>query len=469
MSPGDIALLTQSDSLAFKATFELPPPALSRLYWRGLVLSEFDGKTWTQDPLLRRTVWRHRQKLPGWVDSIEYGGNSLRYDIILEPTQQNWLFSLAMPELPEDRDLVILHDYRIASRLKVRQRLRYEVNSHLDYTLERELDDFWRYRFTRLPDTSNPRTRTLAESMYAQSGSVGEYINNVLRMYNLEEFVYTLRPPLLGENGIDEFIHDSRRGFCEHYAGSFVFMLRAVGIPARIVVGYQGGEYNPRGNYVSVRQFDAHAWTEVWLEGSGWVRFDPTSAVAPDRIELGLEAAVEEENTFLANSPLSIFRYRQLLWLTELRLQIDAIGHYWDTWVVGYTPETQMSLLRKYLGDVSRQRIGMIMITVFFSLLAVVGLFILMKRSKAVLRPVDEEYLRFCQIMEKRGYGRRFGEGPLDYARRIRREIPEYSQEVDAITSTYVQMNYIETEPQDYMVLKKAIRLFRFRTLLANR
>jgi len=305
--------------------------------------------------------------------------------------------------------------------------------------------------------------------MYAQSGSVGEYINNVLRMYNLEEFVYTLRPPLLGENGIDEFIHDSRRGFCEHYAGSFVFMLRAVGIPARIVVGYQGGEYNPRGNYVSVRQFDAHAWTEVWLEGSGWVRFDPTSAVAPDRIELGLEAAVEEENTFLANSPLSIFRYRQLLWLTELRLQIDAIGHYWDTWVVGYTPETQMSLLRKYLGDVSRQRIGMIMITVFFSLLAVVGLFILMKRSKAVLRPVDEEYLRFCQIMEKRGYGRRFGEGPLDYARRIRREIPEYSQEVDAITSTYVQMNYIETEPQDYMVLKKAIRLFRFRTLLANR
>ena len=468
MSFGDIALLTRSDRLAFKATFEEKPPPFSRLYWRGLVLSEFDGKTWSQDPLLSRSVWRHRQLVPGWVDGIEYLGNEQHYNIILEPTQQNWLFSLAIPELPEDRDLVILHDHRLATRLKVRQRLRYEINSHLNYVLDRELDDFWRYRYTRIPDGSNPQSQDLAKDILVGSVSIQDYINNVLRMYNIEEFVYTLKPPMLDEQPIDEFLLETRRGFCEHYAGSFVFMMRAAGIPARVVVGYQGGEYNPRGNYVSVRQFDAHAWTEVWLENRGWVRFDPTSAVAPERVEFGLEAAIDEADIFLEDSPLSIFRYRQLLWLTELRLQIDAVGHYWDTWVVGYTPETQMSVLNEYLDVVDRKRLGMIMLTAFFSLLTIIGAIILAKRSRAVLPPVDAEYLKFCRFMERQGYPRKIGEGPWDYAVRVGSERPDLKAEVDTITAMYVQMNYIDTAISDAEILRKAVRGLRFRTLTAN-
>ncbi|HIG40503.1 MAG: DUF3488 and transglutaminase-like domain-containing protein [bacterium] len=469
MTPGDISLLTQSDGLAFKATFESTPPLFSRLYWRGIVLSEFDGQTWSREAQLTQNSWRTGATVPGWVSDIEYQGDEQRYEIVLEPTQQKWLFSLAVPTLVDHPSLEILHDYRIASRSVVRQRLRYKVKSHLRYVVERELSDFSRYRNTRIPKYSNPRSQVLVKQMFKKSGSIPGFINNVLRMYNLEEFVYTLRPTLLGDDSVDGFLFESRRGFCEHFAGSFTFMMRAAGIPARVVLGYQGGEYNPRGNYVSVRQFDAHAWAEVWLEDGGWVRIDPTAAVAPERIERGLEAAVELEDTFLEDTPLSIFKYRQLLWLTDLRLRLDAVGHYWDTWVVGYTPETQMGVLEKFFGDLDRKRLGMIMLTVFFSILGIIGVVMLAKKSSTVLAPIDDEYLEFCRLMEKWGIGRRTGEGPLDYAQRIGMEKPELRQQINNVTSAYVEKNYIHPDTASVHDLKKAVRALRFRTLTATR
>ncbi len=469
MSPGDFVSLAQSDELVFKATFDAEPPSFSQLYWRGLVLTEFDGRTWTQnEPLLRRSVWRYRQAEPGWVNDIEYLGATQSYDIILQPSQQNWMFSLAMPELSTDRDFVILRDFRMASIKPIRQKLRYKLTSHLDYRIDRQLNDFWTYRYTRLPEDGNPQSRQLARQMQAAATDNGDYINDVLRMFNQQGFVYTLKPPGLGANSIDDFLLRTRRGFCEHYAGAFTFMMRAAGIPARVVVGYQGGEYNPNGNFVSVRQFDAHAWTEVWLADRGWVRVDPTSAVAPDRVERGLEAAVEQEETFLADSPLSLFHFRQLLWLTELRLQIDAIGHYWDTWVVGYTPEMQMGLLSRYFDDLDKKRLGTIMLTTFFSLLGIIAIFLLARRSHSTRLPAEGEYFKFCRAMEKFGLARLTGEGPLDYAERIKMERPEMAAEVDKVTSAFIDANYIAEKTTDVSVLKKAVRALRFRALTAS-
>ncbi|MBV1879344.1 MAG: DUF3488 and transglutaminase-like domain-containing protein [Pseudomonadales bacterium] len=442
MSPGDISSLAQSDALAFTATFETDPPPYGALYWRGLVLSEFDGKSWSQAPDLRRSIWRQGEAPPEWSNNLSYIGKSYNYSIIMEPNQQSWLFSLAMPVLPANRDYVILRDFRLAAVKPVRQRIRYALRSSLEYRIDPQLTNFYRYRYTRIPAQSNPQSQSLAKKMYREASSPQGYINDVLRMYHFEEFVYTLKPPLLGGESIDEFLLQSRRGFCEHFAGSFVFLMRAAGIPARVVLGYQGGEYNPSGKYVAVRQFDAHAWAEVWLEDKGWVRFDPTSAVAPERVERGLEAAVAGENTFLEGSPLSIFRYRQLLWLTELRLQLGSIAYYWDSWVVGYTPDRQMSLLSKYFDRMNRQRLGSIMLAVFFTVLGLLAVFILRKRSRAVVAPLDAEFLKFCRLMQKRGCARKTGEGPFDYGARLALYTPELATEIDSVVSEYVRLNY---------------------------
>jgi protein-glutamine gamma-glutamyltransferase len=468
MTPGSIASLTQSDELAFRATFAGEVPPLSKLYWRGLVLSRFDGETWTQE----RLAFYGRLYRPGqptdWQDNMELLGDEVRYSILLEPTSQNWLFSLTMPEGSDKEGIGLVRDFRFYSFREIRSKLRYDLTSHLNYRIDRKLSDFWRYRYTLLPKGSNPRSARLARSLFQDSPNQTEYIRNILRRYNQDEFVYTLKPPVLGDDSIDEFLLDSKRGFCEHYAGSFVFLMRSVGIPARVVVGYQGGEYNRIGNYVEVRQFDAHAWTEVWQEGQGWVRIDPTSAVAPERIESGLESAVEDENTFLANLPLSWMKYRQTLWLTEIRLQLSAISHYWDSWVVGYTPSVQMSLLTRYFGDLDAKRLGMMMLTAFFGLLGIVAIFVLGKRSHKLLQPIDREYLRFCQMMAKKGIPRSVGEGPIHYAERIGQLNPELALVVNAVTDAYILKNYAEDKPEKADSLRAAIRSFRLKSVVSS-
>jgi transglutaminase-like putative cysteine protease len=465
MKPGSLSLLTQSDELAFRATFEGEVPAYSRLYWRGLVLSRFDGESWEQED---RGLYG-RLYSPGrptsWIKNRELLGDTINYSIILEPTNRNWMFSLTMPEAIDKEGVGLVRDFRFFSFREIRSKFRYEVTSHLRYRADVELTPFWKYRYTLLPETGNQRSRGLAQDILSNSTDQMDYVRNVLRMFNLQEFVYTLKPTLLGDDQVDGFLLDTRRGFCEHYAGSFVFLMRAAGIPARVVVGYQGGEYNSIGNYVEVRQYDAHAWAEVWQEGQGWVRVDPTSAVAPERIEKGLESAVQGEDTFLANLPLSWMKYRQTLWLTEIRLQMSAIGYYWDTWVVGYTPSMQIGLLTRYLGEIDRTKLGMYMLAAFFSLLGLVAIFVLRKRSHKLLHPVDKEYLKFCRLLEKQGLPRSNGEGPVHYAQRISLQRPDLAQAVQTVTSAYIQTNYIEDQPAETNLLRNAIRRFRMKTL----
>jgi transglutaminase-like putative cysteine protease len=468
LSPGDIAALTESDELVFRAAFQGNAPRFSQLYWRGLVLGEFDGKTWRQDePRLRRSPYRFRQMSPSWPEKLDYQGNTFDYEIIMEPNYQNWLFTLMLPEVPKDRDYVLLRDGQVAAIQTIRQKQRLTLRSHLDYAMYQELEPWDRRNHVVLPDEGNPRARTLAVQMRNASASPEDYANNVMRMFGREDFSYTLSPGVLEtDDTVDEFLFDTQRGFCEHYASAFTFMMRAAGVPARVVVGYQGGEYNASSNFVSVRQFDAHAWSEIWLEGQGWVRRDPTAVVSPERIENGLEAAIDEAEEFLSSSPLSLLRYRQLLWLTDLRLQIESIGHYWDTFVVGYTPEMQTSILSQYLGDVSRQRLGIIMLGVFFGVLFVIALVILARRSVDPHSPMDTQYLRFCLAMAKRGVKRERGEGPLTYQQRLIEHSPDLEDEIRAVTDAYIASNFLE-RPEQVGPLKKAVRSVWFRSITA--
>jgi len=469
MSPGDVANLSRSAELAFRVTFKDEVPPNNKLYWRGLVLSKFDGTTWTQARTgygPRPVQWNNNLDAP-WNSLVERQGDPVSYSIILEPTNQRWIFALPTP-VPLTAGIGLVRDFRLFSQKPVQTRLQYEVLSFLENRTERELAEHWRDRTTQLPDGGNPITRQLARDMYDKSGSVEEFINRVLLMFTTDEFVYTLKPPLLGEDTVDDFITRTKRGFCEHYASSFVFMMRAVKIPARVVVGYQGGEFNPIGNYLAVRQFDAHAWAEVWLEGEGWRRVDPTSAVAPERIEDGLEAAVEDEQTFLEDSPFSWLKYSNTLWLTEIRLQLSAIGHYWDSWIVGYNPTMQIRFLGQFMGEVNIKKIGVALFVIFSTVLLVIALLLLRKRKATQLDLISREYLTFCDLLEKLGIGRRIGEGPIHYAERIGSTRPELHKAVREVTDIYVELNY--SGQQDLLPdeLKRAVRSFRLRSMAVN-
>ena len=459
LAPGNIAQLVQSDELVFRATFEGPVPSSSLLYWRGIVLSYFDHEeqAWTQERpgVYGRTLRGKKDEVP-WKDNMEYLGDEVKYSVVMEPTNQNWVFSLTLPEAESSGRIGLVRDFRFFSLQEINAKFRYELTSHLDSRMDITLSDFWRYRYTLLPGNDNPKTVELAKSLRASSDTPEEYMRKVMLYYTTEGFVYTLRPPTLNGDTIDEFLFKSRRGFCEHFASSFVYLMRRGGIPARVVVGYQGGEYNRRGNYVAVHQFDAHAWSEVWLEGHGWVRVDPTSVISPERIESGLESAVAGE--FLSDVGLSLMKFRSSLIITELRLQLSALNHYWDVWVVGYSPSVQISMLNRYLGELNRQTLGMVLVSVFFGMLGFIALLLLLRRSQHQLAPADREYLTFCQYLANQGLARSMGEGPISYAMRVASSRPDLATSVDAVTNAYIRVNFIDDRPEDLDTLRKAVR-----------
>ena len=301
MSPGDFSSLSRSGGVAFRATFENARPRAEDLYWRGLIFSEFDGRRWSPSangPGTDGESWIQWGRDTRNGDTSEYSqeheqalGRPVDYEIIIEPTQQPWLYSLMLTtdyRSATDKKIIQTTNQRLVADDPIRQRMVYSVSSSLDYAIERSrLPDVIRNVNLKLPDGFNPRARESAERWRLEAGSDQAYIDRVLAFFNAT-FVYTLEPPRLGKHTVDEFLWGTQQGFCEHYASSFVVIMRAAGIPARVVAGYLGGEYNSSENYYVIHQYDAHAWAEVWLPGRGWVRHDPTAAVAPERVRQSL-------------------------------------------------------------------------------------------------------------------------------------------------------------------------------------
>ena len=280
-------------------------------------------------------------------------------------------------------------------------------------------------------------------------------------MFTYVPFVYTLQPPLLPErDGMDAFLFDTRRGFCEHYASAFVIMMRAAGIPARVVAGYQGGEVNPVNGTVIVHQFDAHAWAEVWLEGQGWVRVDPTAAVAPERVERGLEDALAGEGTFLEDSPLSPLRYRNIDIINTIRLRYDALTYSWQAWVVGFDADKQFDLLKTFFGDFSARKFAAVLLGSFALVLVPVAIALLFRRKTHELSKLDKLYLGFCSRLESMGVAREAGEAPQDFARRAQQRLPRLAQQIAEVTRRYDQLAYadVDSEEPELSAFARAVR-----------
>jgi transglutaminase-like putative cysteine protease len=423
MSPGKISNLIRSNEVAFRVDFDGDIPAQNRLYWRGPVMSQFDGRRWYQSK---------RGKLGPIIPGAD--ANPVDYTITLEPNGQPWLLALDVPTQVV-RNSFLTDDYQLISPKPINDLRRYSLQSDLNLAIG--IDETFEYldRTLKYPQLSNPKTIALGESLAQQYKEPTLIVNAVLSMYREQEYVYTLQPPLLSGNVVDEFLFGSRRGFCEHYAGSFALLMRAAGIPSRIVTGYQGGEYNAVGNYLIVRQSDAHAWTEVWIENRGWVRVDPTAAVSPDRIEQGLESALSgDDNRFRFANRNPLFGNFLYSW--------DNLQHSWNDWVLNYNQRKQMDFLKDL--NIGIENWSDMVFALVFSLLAVVGVFWAWGwyQDRPGKPPAYErEYRRLLKKLARKGISKAPAEDSRAFLRRIVGEVGN-AEQLASITELYNRLKY---------------------------
>jgi transglutaminase-like putative cysteine protease len=425
MSPGSLIDLSLSDAVAFRVEFKSPVPDQRYLYWRGPVLWDFDGRAWTAP----RDIYYGEPRYQARTAPVEYA-------VTLEPHNQRWLFAIDLPGQVPPR-AAATGDFQLRAHSQVTSRVRYETASHLDARYGLDESDIALQRALRLPENFNPRTAAFAKSLRKKFADDKALMREVLSMFRNEKFFYTLLPPALGEHSVDEFLFDTRSGFCEHYASSFAALMRAAGIPARIVTGYLGGEVNPLGSYMIVRQADAHAWTEVWFRDEGWVRVDPTAAVSPQRVQSGVAAAVPRTDPvpFLARSDYA--------WLRRMRLTWDSLSNTWNQWVLGYNQERQRWLFSSVgVDDATWDKLAMALVIATVLIVLVLSPFMLRKLRIAVDDPVKRAYLAFCRKLGRRGLARDPAEGPSDYAVRLSRKRPDLAPAIAAITRLYIALRY---------------------------
>ena len=413
MAPGAVARLAQSDEIAFRVRFIDAPPAPAQRYWRGVVLADFDGRTWTQGG-----AGAGIGNGNGGAISRRWQGPAVRHEVTLEPSGQRWLYALDLaagaPTLSANASAQ--NDVQeLSTDSPVDTRIRYQVVSYPDYRLQGDATLADAARWLRLPANGNPQARAIGGALQEKL-EAGDRVMAVLGLFRREQFFYTLEPPALGRDSVDEFLFLTRRGFCEHYASAFVFLMRAAGVPARVVTGYQGGEINPVDAFMTVRQSDAHAWAEVWLPERGWIRVDPTSVVAPERVLRGAPRSSRRANPFGLDALDGLMNLGgdDASALGQLRFRMAALSNGWNQWVLNYTPERQRSAIDALASAAADGR-SWAALTLAALLLALVHA----RRARRRGDPVDALYSALCLQLARHGVRRGADEGPLDYGRRV--------------------------------------------------
>jgi len=427
MDVTDIAELALSDELVFRARFDdgLPPPQ-HLLYWRALTLDNFDGRRWSQSRFAA-----HSRQAPPW----QAQGLRIDYQMTLQPSYRNWLpmLELSQIHLPQTRATA---DFRIEYQALIDRPLHYRASSWplaaRPADSERALDIN-----RRLPKDGNPRSRALAETLRKTHPSdSGALVNDLLSRFKQAPYRYTLTPEALSEDSIDSFLFDTQNGFCAHYAGATVFVLRAAGIAARMVSGYQGGEWNEVADFLQVRQYDAHAWVEYWHETKGWQRIDPTFAVAPERIERGLSAALAGETLPQGSRLAASQRYRTIAWLNQLRLLAEDLQYDWQLWVLGYQNEQRLELLSRL------NRKTWLAIGSAFALFLTLLVLWLFKPWQGRKSACQRAFIRFERLLAAQGLQREKGEAPRQFANRAAAALPAATKPIADFIDTYEAHQY---------------------------
>jgi transglutaminase-like putative cysteine protease len=425
MSPGSLSRLSLSEAVAFRVVYNDQPPRRDQMYWRGPVLWHFDGRAWTPGRSLYPVA-------PKFTEL----GQPVNYVVTLEPHNKHWLFALDVPD-KLSVTATLTDDFQLLSKDAVHARLRYAARSYLVYRANLQESQRQLKRALQLPGQFDPRARQLAAEWRAGSKDDADIVRTALSYFNKQGFVYTLDAPPLGVNSIDDFLFNTKQGFCEHYASAFVFLMRAANIPARVVTGYLGGEYNDVGNYYIVRQSDSHAWAEVWLAGQGWVRIDPTGAIAPDRVERGLSAALSD------NAALPFMERNPPQWMRDLRFNLDALANNWNQWVLGYDSERQFAFLTRLgMESITWQKMALNMSAGIGLVIALFALYML--RHLYIRQPdrIQAAWLKLCRKLARAGLPRAAHEGAMDYAARVAAGRPELAGTILDLAARYTALRY---------------------------
>jgi transglutaminase-like putative cysteine protease len=442
--PGDITELGLSDEVAFRVRFDgaVPPPGA--LYWRGPVLERFDGRTWAASASAGRIPTRTQSPAARQFD----------YQMMVEPHGKRWLLALETPVRWSMPRASLSEELQLLSPEPLGQRVSYRARSAASSVGAAEASSRSLSLNLRLPEGRNPRTRNLARELRRASSDDRAFLARSLQVFRDAKFYYSLSPPPLGADPVDEFLFSTREGFCEHFASALAALARAGGVPARVVVGYQGAERNPLGDYWIVRQANAHAWVEVWLDGA-WRRVDPTAAVAPERIERGIGQA------FVGSARITGRLWRTNVFVNRLVLSWDAVHAAWNRWVLAYGPEMQEDLLFALGFEVPRtfQLAGLaaVAIVVCLAMMAVA-----MRRRRAVPRdPGARLYAQLCRRLAGAVRPRAAAETALHYADAVAAARPDLGPAVRKMTDLYLRLRYGIGEPDLEQRLAQMITEFR--------
>jgi transglutaminase-like putative cysteine protease len=429
VSPGSISNLIESSEVAFRVEFKQPPPPVQQRYWRALVLWDTDGYSWYTDEDKPITYGNTK---------LIMKGQPIKYEIYLEPHDQSWLIALDVPlEAPARSRLT--SDFQILYNNPVTSAKSYSLHSLTEYGMT-NLSPELRQRALKLGTYVTDRQRQLVALWRTESKTDTEIVQQALRFFNTNPFVYTLSPPTYLDNPVEEFLFEGKAGFCEHYATSFNQLMRIAGIPSRLILGYQGGDYNDLGDYFIVRQYHAHAWSEVWLEDRGWVRIDPTAAVAPERIEYPLRLAFGKEGApalfELEGGGLTATMIRQFTHA------LDSVNVQWRRWIIGYSREHQFTLMRNFgIDNFSTIQWGLITVGLV-TVVLLIAVYENLRQGRLRLSPTQQRYQQFCKKLSRVGITRKAYEGPMDFAMRAALNRPDLAEQIMAINDLYVELRY---------------------------
>lgn len=440
MTPGEFSELLFDDTPAFRVDFDAAVPPPQARYFRAIVLWEFDGATWSRDR------WRGARL----AEELDARTPALDYRITLEPTDRPWLPTLDLP-LAAPPNARLLADRVVVAESAVTQPREYRVRSATGYRLAPTLDQASRARALALPEGFNPRARALAEGWRAEGRDDEGVLRAALDLFHAS-FSYTLNPPLLGRHSVDDFLFGTRRGFCEHYASAFVFLMRAAGIPSRVVTGYQGGWWNGASSYLLVRRSDAHAWAEAWLPGRGWVRVDPTAAVSPERIERGAAAANGAEG------------WVQTGWLRDLRNRFDVVNRLWTESVIGFNALRQKGVLTPFgVPDANPGDLMLVLSAALGIAMLFATLWAMRGAAPAHADALERAWARLRRRAARAGFAARPEQGPLDWLRQIRAREPEFAAALAPLVETYADLRYARAvpEPADVGAFARRVRRWR--------
>jgi transglutaminase-like putative cysteine protease len=426
LTPGSITFLTSSYAIAFRARFDGRPPPPEERYWRGPVMHDFDGAT-----------WKAGQYAAGGAQRLDCLSTPYRYRIYLQPTFRHWWLALDTVMGPPVPGVQYTGDYQLIASRPVSQSLSYRAASCADPRALAPLSSAARAEDTQLPAARNPDTRALAVRLRRRAGSDVAFVQAVLAFLRKGGFSYSLTPPPLGPDPVDDFLFHTRTGFCGHYASAFVDIMRAGGVPARVVTGYLGGEWNPYDATIIVRQSDAHAWAEVWLAGTGWTRVDPTAVVAPERLHRGILDLLPDA----VSAPARLVHAWP--WLNTTLERWEALNGWWNERVVGFNYRAQLDLLRNLgLRSPDLRDAGWAFTAALLTWLAWIGWQLGREPRPAPPDRLGRAYNRLCRKLARRGLPRAPHQGPLAYAQSIATHRPDLTARVRPLLEQYAALRF---------------------------